>query len=51
MSVTVDNVAKISLTLDTANIFKQIENIREKLNKLSVKNIKASRGEQVLMVW
>lgn len=47
MSVTVDNVAKISLTLDTANIFKQIENIQEKLNKLSVKNIKASRGEQV----
>lgn len=47
MGVMVDNVAKIGLTLDTTNIFKQIENIQEKLNKLSVKNIKASRGEQV----
>lgn len=47
MAVTVDNVAKIGLTLDTANIFKQIDNIQKKLNKLSVKNIKASRGEQV----
>lgn len=46
MTVAVDNVAKISLTLDTVNIFKQIENIQEKLNKLSVKNIKASRGEE-----
>lgn len=46
MAVMVDNVAKISLTLDTANIFKQIDNIQERLNKLSVKNIKASRGEQ-----
>lgn len=46
MATAVDNVAKISLTLDTVNIFKQIENIQEKLNKLSVKNIKATRGEE-----
>lgn len=47
MGVTVDNVAKIGLTLDTANVFKQIDNIQERLNKLSVKNIKETRGEQV----
>ena len=46
MGIQVDNVAKIGLTLDTTNIFSQIYNLKEKLDKLSVKNIKVSRGEQ-----